>query len=81
MNQNTEWQDFVNLPPEAQRQVRDFIAFLQARYVSPRPRKNVKPTRLANEAFIGMWRNRDDLRDSSAWVRSTRKREWVRRRA
>ena len=81
MNQKTVWQDFSNLPPEAQRQVLDFIAFLQARYVSPRSRKNVKPTKLAKEAFIGMWRNRDDLRDSSAWVRNTREREWVSRRA
>ena len=75
MSQKTVWQDFVKLPPEAQRQVMDFIAFLQARYVSPRPRKNAKPTKLASEAFIGMWRNRDDLQDSSAWVRNARERE------
>ncbi len=62
MNQKTVWQDFLNLPPEAQRQVMDFIAFLQARYAPPRSRKNIRPTKLANEAFIGMWRNRDDLR-------------------
>jgi len=81
MSQKTVWQDFMNLPPEAQRQVMDFIAFLQARYIAPRSRKNIKLTKLASEAFVGMWRKRDDLRDSSAWVRNTRDREWIRRRA
>ncbi|MGH2592694.1 MAG: DUF2281 domain-containing protein [Anaerolineae bacterium] len=81
MNQRTAWQDFSKLPPKAQRQVMDFIAFLQARYASARPRKMGKPTKLAKEAFIGMWRNREDLSDSTAWVRNVRQREWVRRRA
>lgn len=80
MNRKTAWQDFVNLPPEAQRQVMDFIAFLQQRYASSRSRKSVKPTKLAKEAFIGMWRNRQDLQDSSTWVRNVRKREWIRGR-
>ncbi len=81
MSQKTVWQDFISLPPEAQRQVMDFIAFLRARYLAPRSRKTIKPTKLTREAFIGMWRNRDDLQDSSAWVRKTREREWMRRRA
>jgi len=81
MNQRTAWQYFTKLPPEAQRQVMDFIAFLQTRYAPTRPRKTGKPTKLANEAFIGMWRDREDLKDSTAWVRNVRQREWVRRRA
>lgn len=28
------------------------------------------------EPFIGMWRDRDDMRDSSDWVRKTRNSEW-----
>ena len=78
MDQKTAWQRFSSLPPEAQQQVIDFIAFLQMRYGSPRPRKTVKPTRLAKEAFIGIWRNREDLRDSTAWVRDLREHEWGR---
>jgi hypothetical protein len=49
---------------------------LQTRYGPARPRKLAKPSRLAKEAFIGMWRNRTDLRDSSAWVRKVRAVEW-----
>jgi hypothetical protein len=78
MNQKTVWQRFSSLPPEAQQQVIDFIAFLQTRYVPSRPRKTAKPTKLAQEAFIGMWRDRKDLRDSTAWVRNLRASEWRR---
>ena len=75
--QKTLWDDFVNLPPEAQRQVQDFIAFLQFRYAQKPSRKTLRRTKLANEGFIGMWRDRKDLQDSSRWVRNARKREWV----
>ncbi len=78
MNSKTAWQYFSSLPPEAQQQVVDFIAFLQTRYIPLRPRKTVKPPKLASETFIGIWRNRADLQDSTAWVRNLRAREWGR---
>ena len=81
MNVKTSWQDLNSLPPEARRQVVDLIAFLRQRYAPSRSRKAVKPAKLASEAFIGMWRNREDLQDSGAWVRNVREREWMRRRA
>jgi hypothetical protein len=76
MKQKTPWQRFSSLPPEAQQQVIDFIVFLQMRYTLPRPRKTARSSKLTKEAFIGMWRNREDLRDSTAWVRKSREREW-----
>ena len=78
MDQKTAWQRFSRLPPEAQRQVIDFITFLQTRYVPTRPGKTARPTILKKEAFIGIWRNRADLRDSTQWVRNLREREWER---
>lgn len=74
------WRQFATLPPEAQQQVIDFMAFLHTRYVPSDVRQTAKRTKLANEPFIGMWRDREDLQDSSAWVRSIREREWVSRR-
>lgn len=74
------WQQFKELPPEAQQQVIDFIVFLRMRYVPSRPRKAVRQTELAKESFVGMWSDREDLPDSSAWVRTLREREWVRPR-
>jgi hypothetical protein len=76
MNQKVVWEGFSTLPPEAQQQVVDFIAFLQTRYAAPRSRKPLKPTPLKQEDFIGIWRRRDDLQDSTAWVRKTRSAEW-----
>jgi AbrB family looped-hinge helix DNA binding protein len=34
---------------------------------------------LSDEPFVGMWRDREDMADSSEWVRTTRQREWDRR--
>lgn len=64
-----------SLPLEAQRQIEDFISFLRERYKSSQP-INTPSTDLETEAFVGMWRDRDDLRDSSAWVRHVRETHW-----
>lgn len=70
--------DFKKLPPNAQQEVVDFIAFLKDRYSNSQTvsKKNLH-TPLAQDAFIGMWRLRDDLQDSSQWVRDLRRKEWT----
>ena len=75
MKQEEILNQLTALPPAAQQQVADFIAFLRVRYAPARARKAVKRTELASEAFVGMWRNRQALQDSSAWVRGIRERE------
>ena len=65
-----------SLPPDAQRQVSDLIAILKKQH-----EQTIRPTKqngagLSRQPFIGMWRDRDDLKDSSAWVRKTRLHEW-----
>ena len=65
---------FETLPPDAQKQVLDFISFLETRYSLKR--KKTTNTRLSEEKFIGIWRNRKDLRNSRNWVRNLRKVEW-----
>ena len=67
--------DFASLPPEAQRLVADFITFLLLRYGPYQLTENPEASP-ATDTFIGMWQGRVDLQDSSAWVRSIRKREW-----
>jgi hypothetical protein len=71
-------QDIASLPPEAQKQVLDFIAFLKTRYPASSRARKAKHTKLRDEPFIGMWRDREEMRDSSAWVRRLREREWER---
>ncbi len=68
---------FNSLPPEAQRQVLDLIALLQTRYDCAQSRQSEESSDIAGELFIGMWRDRDDMEDSTAWVRSSREREWI----
>ena len=73
-------QDIENLPPEAQKQVADFVAFLKERYprTAATSRKS-RRTSLAKEPFIGMWKGRTDMRDSVGWVRQVRREQWGRK--
>ena len=64
-----------SLPLEAQRQIEDFVAFLRQRYQSSSPAETAK-TDLTAEEFVGIWRDREDLQDSSAWVRNVRQSHW-----
>jgi hypothetical protein len=68
-------QDINSLPPEAQRQVADFVAFLQERYTAV-PAKRTRRTNIRKEPFIGMWKDRADMQDSVAWVRQVRRTQW-----
>ena len=68
--------DFEALPPEGQREVIDFVAFLRGRYSADQKKRSPKPGQLQSERFVGMWADREDLRDSSAWVRNLRLGEW-----
>jgi len=68
--------EVASLPPEAQKQILDLAAFLKARYLSARASGRVNRVRLTNEPFVGMWRNREDLQDSTAWVRKLRQCQW-----
>lgn len=42
-------------------------------------RKEPKQRPLQEEPFVGMWRDREDMTDSTEWVRQAREREWDRR--
>ena len=63
-----------SLPPEGQRLVESFVAFLRQRYAPTAIPTNAPAVQ--NEAFIGMWRDRDEMTDSNAWVRGVRESEW-----
>lgn len=54
---------------------RNFLSVFSRTRKAP-PKRN--PTaQLEHDSFVGMWRDRQDFEDSSAWVRSVREREWV----
>jgi len=70
------WEQFETLTPDLQREVADFIDFL----VSKAEKIPFRASRIRRgwreEHFVGMWEDRTDMADSSAWVRQQRKSEW-----
>ena len=71
------WQQFTTLPPDAQQQVADFIAFLKQRRRQSQSQPQLNQQNLREESFIGLWQDREDLQDSAQWVRSIRSSEWL----
>ncbi|MEH1826256.1 MAG: hypothetical protein V7L22_12960 [Nostoc sp.] len=76
MTQQELLNEFLSLPAEAQHQVIDFIAFLRQRYAVVGSASQLPDIDLINDSFIGMWSDRQDLADSTAWVRGVRENEW-----
>ncbi|MDZ7959828.1 MAG: hypothetical protein RMY34_18425 [Aulosira sp. DedQUE10] len=76
MTQQELLNEFLSLPAEAQRQVLDFIAFMRQRYAVVEPIAESGDFDLTNDSFIGMWCERQDLADSTVWVRNIRENEW-----
>jgi hypothetical protein len=50
--------EFAAFPPEARRQLVDFMDFLKARYADVR---HARKSDLSDEPSIGMWRDSEDM--------------------
>jgi len=74
MESNQILQDLRSLPLELQKEVEDFIAFLKTQVKKVNPKSN---SDFMKEPFIGMWKDRTDMKDSSAWVRDLRREQWL----
>lgn len=61
------------LPPEKQQEVLDFAEFLGQKVEA---NKSSTKGSLQDEPFVGMWRDREEMSDSNAWVRRIRQQEW-----
>jgi len=59
------------LPPEAQREAADFVDFLSQKYLQKDNSSSKKS--ILDSPFRGMWKNREDMKDSTKWVRNIRK--------
>ena len=68
--------EIASLPLEAQRQIEDFIAGLRKRYEALPANQTVALSDLRAEPFVSMWRDREDMTDSTAWVRNMREKHW-----
>ena len=70
------FEEFRTLPDNVKQEVVDYISFLKTKYTTVKSAKPRKKIDLTDDPFVGIWRNRNDLSDSNAWVRKTRKNEW-----
>ncbi len=68
--------EFTALPPEGKRVVTDLIAFLRQRYTNSTAIPIVPVNDFSKDNSIGMWRDREDMQDSTQWVRTARQDEW-----
>lgn len=60
--------------PDMQREILDYIEFLEKKYKLKIPQTKKKSS-LRNDPFIGMWKNRKDMNDSVESIRNLRKKE------
>jgi Protein of unknown function (DUF2281) len=65
-------EDIATLPNDAQQLVLDFVSFLKQRYQASST-ANHQPLNLENEPFVGMWSDRSEMQDSTAWVKQIRR--------
>lgn len=68
---------FEQLPLAAQKQVIDFIAFLYERHVKAASKGSPEKS-IAACSFVGIWKDREDMADSAAWVKRQRSELWSR---
>lgn len=66
-----------SLSNEDRKEVINFIDYLENRKNRLKKNRQKKTTNIEDEKFIGMWKDRVDLADSSDWVRRLRKTDWI----
>ena len=75
-------QDLSRLPEDMLQEVWDFAMFLQEKRKQHGVLRQIKTKQVNNqplsqEPFIGIWKNRQEMTDSSEWVKQLRKEEWA----
>lgn len=66
------------LPSEAQKEAADFVEFLSQKYIQqPLDSSSSKKQSILESSFRGMWKDREDMQDSTKWVRELRKSRWA----
>jgi hypothetical protein len=64
-------QEIASLPAAAKLKVEKYVDYLRSRKTPSKPKLP-----LDEEPVFGMWSDRDDMLDSTAWVRDIRETHW-----
>lgn len=75
MDELTVTKKIEKLPPEAKKQAQDFVDFLYEQYVVGKT-KTTEADSISESDFFGIWKNRDEMKDSTSWVKKVRKSQW-----
>ena len=62
--------------PVIKQEIIDYIEFLESKYII-----NIKPKKkntIRNSPFVGMWKDRPEMKDSVAYVKELRKKQSLR---
>lgn len=74
--------DLSTLPEQARQELTDFCQFLKKKYrpskAGQRAAAATPPKELADVGFVGMWKDRTDMKDAAGWVREQRASTWSR---
>ncbi|MEX0646463.1 MAG: DUF2281 domain-containing protein [Balneolaceae bacterium] len=66
------------LPSEAQQEAADFVEFLTQKYIQqPVDSSSSKKKSILESSFRGILKDREDMQDSTKWVRELRKSRWA----
>ena len=67
----------ASLPDSDRNEVIDFVEFLLQKKRAGRKRKAKSADALSDDKFIGLWADRTDMDDSTAWTRRLRDSDWA----
>lgn len=71
-------QKLKELPSEARQEAADFVEFLSKKYLDKSADSDSsKKKSILESSFRGMWKDREDMQDSTKWVRELRKSRWA----
>ena len=76
MNVQTISREITELPSDLQREVFDFVKFLRSRYRTTTRNMQKKRSPISEEPFIGIWADREDMKDSTQWLLNLRQKHW-----
>ncbi len=71
-------QKYESFQPEIQKEIIDFIGYLEMKYKSTQKVKKEKKPALEKEPFVGMWSSRADMKDAEKYIKELRKKHWKR---
>lgn len=69
-------QKYESFQPEIQKEILDFIEYLELKYKAVQKGKKEKKPAFEKEPFVGMWSSRSDMKDPKKYIRELRQKHW-----